>query len=156
LILRNTARAMSQENVEIVRASLDAWNERDMDALRERYSEDVVTWPPIGWPEEGPFVGRDTVTAHWERMRGLWDEDEMEMLADYIDAADRVAVRMTWRDRSGSLADSGATGIFTIAGRGFASPSSSGTTRKLSKPWGFWSRKSLALNEGTAQAPAAA
>jgi ketosteroid isomerase-like protein len=106
---------MSQENVEIVRASLEAWNERDMDALRERYAEDVVTWPPAGWPEEGPFVGRDTVMAQWERMRGLWDE-EMEMLADYIDAADRVAVRMTWRDRGGSGADSGATAIFTIRG----------------------------------------
>ena len=115
-MLRNTAQAMSQENVEIVRASLDAWNERDMDALRERYAEDVVTWPPAGWPEEGPFVGRDTVMAQWERMRGLWDEDEVEMLADYFDAADRVAVLMTWRDRSGSQADSGATAIFTIRG----------------------------------------
>jgi ketosteroid isomerase-like protein len=85
-----------------------------MDALRERYAEDVVTWPPAGWPEEGPFVGRDTVMAQWERMRGLWDESEVEMLADYFDAADRVAVRMTWRDRSGSGADSGATAIFTI------------------------------------------
>ena len=83
---------MSQENVEIVRASLEAWNERDMDALRERYAEDVVTWPPTGWPEEGPFVGRDTVMAQWERMRGLWDEDDVEMLADYFGAADRVAV----------------------------------------------------------------
>ena len=65
--LRDTARAMSQENMEIVRASLDAWNERDMDVLRERYAEDVVTWPPTGWPEEGPFVDRDTVMAQWER-----------------------------------------------------------------------------------------
>jgi ketosteroid isomerase-like protein len=105
---------MSHENVEIVRASLEAWNERDMDALRERYAEDVVTWPPKGWPEEGPFVGRNTVVAQWERMRGLWEEDQVEMLADYIDAADRVAVRMTWRDRSGSGADAGATAVFTI------------------------------------------
>ena len=104
---------MSNENVEIVRASLEAWNERDMDAMRERYAEDVVTWPPEGWPEEGPFVGRDTVMAQWERMRGLWDEDEVEMLADYTEVADRVAVRMTWRDRS-SHADSGATAVFTI------------------------------------------
>jgi ketosteroid isomerase-like protein len=105
---------MSQENVEIVRASLEAWNERDIDAQRERYAEDVVTWPPKGWPEEGPFVGRDTVMAQWERMRGLWDEDQVEMLTDYIDAADRVAVRMTWRDRSGSRAETGSTAIFTI------------------------------------------
>ena len=106
---------MSQQNVEIVRASLEAWNQGDMDALRESYSHDVVTWPPKGWPEEGPFVGRDKVLGDWERMRQLWDDDEMEMLTDYIDAADRVAVRMTWRERGhGPEADSGATAIFTV------------------------------------------
>src|SRR3954467_4401006 len=106
---------MSHENVEIVRTSLEAWNHRDMDALRARYAEDVVTWPPKGWPEQGPFVGRDTVMAQWERMRQLWSEDDVEMLAEYIDAADRVAVRMIWRNRShGPEADSAATAIFTI------------------------------------------
>jgi ketosteroid isomerase-like protein len=106
---------MSQENVEIVRAGMEAWNARDMDALREAYAEDVVTWPPTGWAETGPFIGRDTVIGQWERMRELWNDDEVEMLADYIDAADRVAVRMIWRARSQSPdAESEATGIFTI------------------------------------------
>jgi ketosteroid isomerase-like protein len=60
-------------------------------------------------------MGRDTVIGQWERMRELWDEDEVEMLADYIDAADRVAVRMIWRERGdGHEAESEATGIFTI------------------------------------------
>jgi ketosteroid isomerase-like protein len=106
---------MSQENVEIVRAGIDAWNARDMDALRETYAEDVVTWPPAGWPEAGPFMGRDTVIGQWERMRESWDDDEVEMLTHYIDAVDRVAVRMIWRERGdGSQAESEATGIFTI------------------------------------------
>jgi ketosteroid isomerase-like protein len=105
---------MSQENVEIVRAGMEAWNARDMDALREAYAEDVVTWPPTGWPEAGPFIGRDTVTGQWERMRESWDNDEVEMIADYIDAADRVVVRMSWRERGRPEANSGATGIFTI------------------------------------------
>jgi ketosteroid isomerase-like protein len=106
---------MSQDNVEIVRAGIQAWNARDMDALRETYAEDVVTWPPTGWPEAGPFIGRDTVVGQWERMRESWDEDEVEMLTHYIDATDRVAVRMIWRERAdGSQAESEATGIFTI------------------------------------------
>ena len=106
---------MSQENVKIVRASMEAWNARDMDALRETYAEDVVTWPPKGWSEAGPFVGRERVIGQWERMRELWDDDEVEMLADYIDAADRVAVRMIWRERGDApAAESEATGIFTI------------------------------------------
>ena len=106
---------MSQENVDVVRAGMDAWNARDMDAMRETYAEDVVTWPPRDWPEAGPFVGRDTVIGQWERMRELWADDEVEMLADYIDVADRVAVRMIWREKGhGPEADSEATGIFTI------------------------------------------
>jgi len=66
---------------------MEAWNARDMEALREAYAEDVVTWPPEGWPEAGPFIGRDLVLRQWERMRELWDEDEVEMRADYVEAA---------------------------------------------------------------------
>jgi ketosteroid isomerase-like protein len=106
---------MSQKNVEIVRAGLEAWSARNMEALRETYAEDVVTWPPEGWPEAGPFIGRDTVIDQWERMRELWDDDEVEMRTHYIDAADRVAVRMIWHGRGhGPEADSEAAGIFTI------------------------------------------
>jgi len=105
---------MSQQNVEIVRGGMRAWTERDMDGLREAYAEDVVTWPPAGWAETGPFIGRDTVIGQWERMRDLWDEDDVELLTEYVDSADRVAVHMTWRDREGSEPDSEATGIFTI------------------------------------------
>ena len=91
---------MSQENVEIVRAGMEAWNARDMDALRETYAEDVVTWPPTGWPKAGPFVGRDIVMGQWERMRESWNDNEVEMLADYLDAADRVAVGRICAGRS--------------------------------------------------------
>jgi ketosteroid isomerase-like protein len=107
---------MSQENVEIVRAGLQAWSARDTEALHEIYAEDVVTWPPEGWPEAGPFIGRDTVVGQWEQMRDTWDSDEVQMEASYIDAADRVAVRMVWRGRGdGAGAEMGeATGVFTI------------------------------------------
>src|SRR4051794_219692 len=106
---------MSQENVEIMRAGMEAWNAGDMDAVRATYAEDVVTWPPTGWPEAGPFVGRDIVIGQWERMRDSWNDDEVEMRADYLDAADRVAVRMIWREKGhGPGADAEATGIFTI------------------------------------------
>jgi len=106
---------VSQENVDIVRAGMEAWNARDMDALRETYAEDVVTWPPDGWPEAGPFIGRDLVMRQWERMRELWDEDEVEMRTDYLEAADRVAVRMIWHWKGPAPeADSEATALFTI------------------------------------------
>ena len=33
---------MSQENVEIVRASYEAWNARDMDGVRDRLHPDTI------------------------------------------------------------------------------------------------------------------
>jgi len=52
---------MSQENVEIVRRGIEAWNRGDMDAFRELHDPDAVLRPVSDWPEQGPFVGRTTL-----------------------------------------------------------------------------------------------
>ena len=41
---------MSQENVGVVKASFEAWNAEDMDALRELYHPEAIARPPEGWP----------------------------------------------------------------------------------------------------------
>src|SRR4051794_37441200 len=46
--------AMSQENIEIVRSTFEAWNAGDMKGLREPLGPDVVMRMPEGWPEAGP------------------------------------------------------------------------------------------------------
>jgi ketosteroid isomerase-like protein len=58
---------MSQENVEIVRATFEARNAGDMDAFRELYDPDVIARAPEGWPEPGPFVGRERLMRQWGR-----------------------------------------------------------------------------------------
>jgi ketosteroid isomerase-like protein len=60
---------MSQENVEVVRAGFEAWNAGDMDALRELYDADAIMRPPEGWPEPGPFVGREAVMRQFQQNR---------------------------------------------------------------------------------------
>ena len=87
---------MSQENLEVVQAMGDAWNAEDMDALREVYDPDVIVRAPAGWPEPGPFVGREAVMRQWERNRESWDADTFEAVGDPIDAGDRVVVRLMW------------------------------------------------------------
>jgi ketosteroid isomerase-like protein len=87
---------MSQENVEVVKAGFDAWNAGDMDAVREVYHPDAIVRPPENWPEPGPFVGRDAVMRESERLRDAWDTDTAEPIADFIDVADRVVVRLIW------------------------------------------------------------
>ena len=87
---------MSQENVEIDQATFKAWNAGDMDALRDLYAPDIIMRTPEGWPEPGPFVGREAVMRQLEQLRDTWDADAVEVISDYVDVGDRVAVRMVW------------------------------------------------------------
>ena len=88
---------MSQENVEIMRATFEAWNAGNMDALRELYDPDVILRMPKDFPEAGPFVGREAVLRHWEQQREAFDADIVEPISDFIDTADHVLVRLVWR-----------------------------------------------------------
>jgi ketosteroid isomerase-like protein len=63
---------MSQDNLEVVDALGEAWNAGDMDALRELFDPDVIVRVPDGWPEPGPFVGRESVIRQFERNRDAW------------------------------------------------------------------------------------
>ena len=78
---------MSQENVEIVRAAFAAWNTGDMDAVRELFDPAVIVRTLEGWPEPGPYVGREAVMRWWEQVRETWDADPIELISDFIDGA---------------------------------------------------------------------
>src|SRR5207253_288951 len=84
-------------NVEIVQAAFEAWNAGDMDAFRELLHPDVIQRNPEGWPEPGPFVGREAVMRQLEQVRETWEADAIEVVSDYVDVGDRVAVRMIYR-----------------------------------------------------------
>jgi ketosteroid isomerase-like protein len=101
--------------VEIVRAAFAAWNTGDMDALREYFDPDVIMRMPEGWPEPGPYVGREAVMRQLEQQRETWDADAFELISDFIDAGDRVAVRFIWRGAGhGPELNLEATGVYTV------------------------------------------
>jgi ketosteroid isomerase-like protein len=60
---------MSQENVEVVRRGFEAWSRGDMDALRELYDPGMIWRSPEGWPEPGPYAGREAVMRQVEQLR---------------------------------------------------------------------------------------
>jgi ketosteroid isomerase-like protein len=68
-----------------------------MDAVRDVLAPDVILRVPEGWPEPGPYVGRDVVMRQWQQNRETWDADTVEPITDFIGVADRVVVRMIWR-----------------------------------------------------------
>jgi ketosteroid isomerase-like protein len=103
---------MSQENVEIMRANFDAWNADDMDAVRESFNPGAILWLPEGWPEPGPFVGREAVMRQFEQLRGTWDAENLVPISDFIGTADRVVLRFIWRGAGhGPEADLEMTGV---------------------------------------------
>jgi uncharacterized protein len=87
---------MSQENVEVIRRGFDVWNAGDMEAFREVLDPGVVWQGPEGWPEPGPYAGREAVMRQLEQLRETWDADSFELVSDFIDVGDRVAVRFIW------------------------------------------------------------
>jgi ketosteroid isomerase-like protein len=106
---------MSQANVETVRALFESWNAGDMDALRDLYDPDVIVRAPEGWPEPGPFVGPDAIMLQWKQMREVWEADALEPITDFLDAADRVAVKFIWHGADRGLdADLELTGVWTV------------------------------------------
>jgi ketosteroid isomerase-like protein len=106
---------MSQENVEIARAFFEAWNARDIDGVRELHHPDVVLRTVEGWPEPGPYVGREAVMRFFEQLRDTWDADTVETVSDFSDAADRVVVRYIWRGAGhGPESNMELTAVFTV------------------------------------------
>jgi ketosteroid isomerase-like protein len=106
---------MSQENVEVVRAGFEAWNAGDMDAYGQLLHPYVLWRPPEGWPERGPFVGREAVMRELKQVRDTWETDAAEPISEPIDAGDKVLVRFYWRLRGqGPDASTEITCLYTV------------------------------------------
>ena len=106
---------MSQETVAHMKAAFEAWNVANMDALREMHDPDVILRMPEGWPEPGPFLGREAVMRQFEQLRETFDDDAFELISDFIEVGDRVAVRFIWRGAGhGPESNVELTGVYTV------------------------------------------
>jgi ketosteroid isomerase-like protein len=107
---------MSQENVEIVRAGYEAWNAGDMETYGKLLHPDVIMRPPEGWPEPGPFVGREAVLREFKQVRDTWEADAAEPISEPIDLRDKVLVRFHWRLKGqGPDASTELTCLYTVS-----------------------------------------
>ncbi len=88
---------MSQENVEIVRAMLEAWNEQRWDDFRESHDPDAAIMRFMaGFPETGPVIGRDAVMALYEDVRP-GDDATVVPVSEFIQSGSTVVVQIRWR-----------------------------------------------------------
>ena len=85
---------MSQENVAVVRKSMEAYVRGDLDTALTHADPDIV-WNPV---EEAATHGHDAIRATVER----WETDFEDFEAtpeEYIDAGDQVLVTIHWSGR---------------------------------------------------------
>jgi len=71
---------MSQENVEIVRRSVDAYNRGDLDGIVENWAPDaVLDWSASRGVEAGVYRGHGEIRAFAQRFLAAWDEVRLEI-----------------------------------------------------------------------------
>jgi uncharacterized protein len=100
---------MSQENVEIVRRALEAWERSDLKAADLLDAEVEWRMPP-NIPEAGTYRGRDEVMRRLEEFLEAWD-DLAVTVEELIDAGDRVValVRYSGQGRGSGIEIGGVT-----------------------------------------------
>ena len=109
---------MSQENVEMVKRGIDAYNRRDIDNLTELTTVDFAWFPALpGTVEVEGYHGRAGVETYFAEIRSTWQElrvigDEIRDLGD-----ERVLqlAQMRFRGRaSGIMVESELALLMTI------------------------------------------
>jgi ketosteroid isomerase-like protein len=97
-------RRASQENIELVRSALDAWNRGEIEAFADYVAEDVAWIEVSGRPEGGTRLGRDRMRQSLESLFEVWESYRLE--AERIeDTGERVVaiVREAARGRASGL-----------------------------------------------------
>jgi ketosteroid isomerase-like protein len=90
---RDTARAMSEENVEVVRRYYAAWNAGGLDAARVFWSDDFQWHDAPGMPDSGVYQGPDAVAAHFQDLADVLGGMKVH-LDELVPAGDEVFVRL--------------------------------------------------------------
>jgi ketosteroid isomerase-like protein len=91
---------MSQENVEIVHRLVEAWNERNVDALLGFFDPGCEVLFPPEVPEPGPFRGHAELRQWAEGFMAAWQSHHAEVVETHV-ARDTVVASLLLAGRGG-------------------------------------------------------
>jgi len=84
---------MSEENVEIVRRSTDAYNRRDLDGILESWALDaMLDWSNARSFDAGVYRGHGEIRAFMEEFFASWDEVRIELVYGPVEVEDGVLI----------------------------------------------------------------
>jgi ketosteroid isomerase-like protein len=89
---------MSQENVEIVLEFLRLAEAVDVEGAAALMHPEITGTAAPGWPEQGPFEGRDAALAEIKRLTD-WGENRITDIDLVADEGDWVVVAYRWHVR---------------------------------------------------------
>jgi ketosteroid isomerase-like protein len=95
---------MSQENVEITKRSIDAFNARNLDAYDELFTPDSEWSTAMGSIEGEIFRGREGTETYFGRLGDTWEEYRI-LATEFRDLGDRVLAlgRIEGRGRASGI-----------------------------------------------------
>ena len=86
---------MSEENVEIVMESFRRFRPGELEEWAVLFHPEGLVTAPQGWPEPGPFVGREAIVRQFELLFRDWSEYRFEDIEVVVDSGEWVVI--TWR-----------------------------------------------------------
>lgn len=111
-IPRDTARVMSEENLDLARRYFETFNAGGLDAVEPFWHPEIEIYDPPTWPDAGCYLGPAAVRQAVESYFELgWDGQFRD--PEYFDAGDEVLV--VWQARGQTAHGGGFPMDLTIA-----------------------------------------
>jgi ketosteroid isomerase-like protein len=107
---------VSEDNVQLVRRALDAFNRRDIEYVLAALDDDIELYPSEDFPEGGPFRGREGLRQLFGLLGDAFEDLKIEP-EDVVDAGDKVVmlIHQSGRGRtSRALVDNRYTLVFAL------------------------------------------
>jgi ketosteroid isomerase-like protein len=107
--LRDTAWAISEENVEMVRRGYEAWNRRDFDQMMREFADPEIEFRPVSVSGEAfarlpgvdaAYHGPEGVRRFWETFIEPWEQITVEV-EELRDSGDYVVAFVGFRAAPG-------------------------------------------------------
>jgi SnoaL-like domain len=111
---------MSQENVQVVLEGIRRFESFDLDGITHLWHRDSRITGPEGWPEPGPFEGREAVIRQFRRLAGDWGRQRVADVEVIADPEDWVVVTFRWEvegDKSGADTAASFVAAYRVNGR---------------------------------------
>jgi ketosteroid isomerase-like protein len=87
---------------DIFREVLACFERGDVAGVRPLLTHDIVGTSAPGWPEQGPFGGREAVVGQFTRLAADWEENRVCDYEVVAEDPDWVVVRYRWAVRGGA------------------------------------------------------